>query len=119
MASDSSAACTTSIDFELMLEAIRQRFALLTDKSCQRQVFLNHMRTMAVFGDEPADYVVPEAAELPKELEIAYAVCHPACGNQALVVIEGGPQNCDCCGGTMLPVTIGTYRMKGAPTPVA
>ena len=50
--------------------------------------------------------------ELPKELEVGFAVCHPECGNQALVVLEGGPQGCDCCGGTMCPTEVGTYRLK-------
>jgi hypothetical protein len=94
------------------MEDIRHRFSQLTDDKCQRRLFLNHLRTMARFGAEPADYEEPEEAALPKELEIGYAVCHPECGNQALVVIEGGPQSCDCCGGTMLPVKFGVYRLK-------
>lgn len=107
--------CSTSFELEPLLERLRERFSQLTDKKCQRQLFINHLRTMTVFGDEPDDYVEPEEAELPKELEIGYAVCHPACGNQAYVVIEGGPQSCDCCGGTMMPVKIGTYRLKKVP----
>ena len=104
--------CPTDLELDPLMTAIRQRFSQLTDDKCQRRLFLNHLRTMTVFGNEPSDYVEPEGAELPKELEIGYAVCHPGCGNQALVVIEGGPQSCDCCGGTMLPVEIGTYRLK-------
>jgi len=112
MASKSAETCSTILELEPVLEGLRKRFITLNDNKCQRQLFLNHLRTLTVFGDEAADYVEPEEAELPKELEIGYAVCHPECGNQALVVIEGGPQSCDCCGGTMLPVNIRTYRLK-------
>ncbi len=104
--------CPPNGELEPLLEAIRQRFAQLTDEKCQRRIFLNRLRTMASFGAEPLDYVEPQDAELPKELEVGFAVCHPECGNQAFVVVEGGPQGCDCCGGTMLPVKTGTYRLK-------
>jgi hypothetical protein len=104
--------CPTNGELEPLFEAIRQRFSQLTDEKCQRRIFINRLRTLAFFGAEPLDYVEPQGAELPKELEVGYAVCHPDCGNQAFVVVEGGPQACDCCGGTMLPVKIGTYRLK-------
>jgi hypothetical protein len=104
--------CTTNLELEPLLEKIRQQFSKLTDEKCERQLFLNHLRTLSMFGAEPTDYVEPDRVELPAELEIGYAVCHPDCGNEALVVIEGGPQTCDCCGGTMLPVKFGTYRLK-------
>ena len=102
----------TKAELDQLLEAIRKRFGELTDEKCQRRLFLNHLRTLASFGAELVDYEEPEVTELPKELEIGFAVCHPECGNQAFVVIDGGPQGCDCCGGTMLPVQIGTYRLK-------
>ena len=92
MSSDSSNICPTNGEVESLLEAIRQRFVRLTDGDCQRKVFLNRLRTLGQFDAEPLDYQEPDVAELPKELEIAYAVCHPECGNQAFVVIEGGPQ---------------------------
>jgi hypothetical protein len=101
--------CLTPAVVEPLLEAIRQRFSQLTDDDCQRRVFLNRLRTIGVFDAEPFDYQEPDVAELPKELEIGFAVCHPECGN---VVIEGGPQGCDRCGGTMLPVKTGSYRLK-------
>lgn len=112
MSAESPHLCYPHDELEPLLEAIRRRFTQLTDDRCQRRVFINHLNTMACFGAEPVDYEEPEEAELPKELEIGFAVCHPACGNQAFVVIDGGPQSCDCCGGTMLPVIIGTYRLK-------
>ena len=108
----SSKTCPIDVELEPLLEAIRNRFTQLTDDKCERRVFLNHLRTLARFGDETVDYEEPEYVELPKELEIGFAVCHPECGNQAFVVIEGGPQGCDCCGGTMLPMQIRTYRLK-------
>jgi hypothetical protein len=104
--------CHPDGELQPLFDAISQRYSQLTDENCQRRVFLNRLRTMALFGAEPMDYAEPEYAELPKEMEIGFAVCHPACGNQAFVVVEGGPQGCDCCGGTMLPVKTGTYRLK-------
>jgi hypothetical protein len=109
---DSTDICQTNEEVDPLLEAIRQRFSQLTDGDCQRRIFLNRLRTLGWFDAEPADYQEPEDAQLPKELEIGFAVCHPECGNQAFVVIEGGPQGCDRCGGTMLPVKTGLYRLK-------
>jgi hypothetical protein len=112
MSSDTPDICPPHLEIEPLLEAVRQRFSQLNDGECQRRVFLNRLRTLGCFDAEPVDYQEPEVAELPKELEIGFAVCHPECGNQAFVVIEGGPQGCDRCGGTMLPVKTGIYRLK-------
>jgi len=109
---DASNICQPNGEVESLLEAIRQRFSQLTDGDCQRRIFLNRLRTLGWFDAEPVDYQEPDEAGLPKELEIGFAVCHPDCGNQAFVVIEGGPQGCDRCGGTMLPVKTGIYRLK-------
>lgn len=108
----SSQICPITGDLEPMLEALRLRFSQLTDDDCQRRLFLNRLRTLGSFGAEAVDYQEPEEADLPKELEIAFAVCHPECGNQAFLIIEGGPQCCDRCGGTMLAVKFGNYRLK-------
>jgi hypothetical protein len=112
MTTNISDICQTPDEVEPLLEAIRRRFSQLSEGDCQRRVFLNRLRTMGWFDAEPNDYQEPDAAILPKELEIGFAVCHPECGNQAFVVIEGGPQGCDRCGGTMLPVKTGNYRLR-------
>ena len=112
MNSDSSDFCQTNMEVDPLLEAVRQRFSELTDDDCQRRAFLNRLRNMGRFDAEPVDYQEPDEALLPKELEIGFAVCHPECGNQAFVVLEGGPQGCDRCGGTMLPIKTGIYRLK-------
>lgn len=104
--------CPADAEIEPLLEAIRQRYVQLTDAQCMRRVFLNRLRNLGRFGDEPVDYLPPPEAELPKELEIGYAVCHPECGNQAFLVVEGGPQSCDACGSTMMPVATAFYRKK-------
>jgi hypothetical protein len=108
----SSNSCPVDSELEPFLDLIRKRYAELTDARCQRKVFLKRLGNLARFGAEPMDYPEPAGVELPKELEIALAVCHPECGNQAFVVVEGGPQGCDCCGGTMYPVETATYRLK-------
>lgn len=89
--------CPVESELEELLDLLRKRYAELTDARCQRTVFLKRLRNMARFGAEPMDYPESEGVALPKELEVALAVCHPECGNQALVVVEGGPQGCDCC----------------------
>jgi hypothetical protein len=110
--SSNKRSCPADGEIESFLDAIRQRYALLTDEQCMRRVFLNRLRNMGRFGDEPVDYREPAEMELPKELEIGFAVCHPECGNQAFVVIDGGPQSCDACGSTMMPVAMAVYRKK-------
>ena len=80
--------CPVNTELEPLLEAIRSRYALLTDEQCMRRVFLNRLRNLGRFGNEPVDYEAPVDAELPKELEIGFAVCHPECGNQAFVVVD-------------------------------
>ena len=112
MSSDPSFFCLTHGEVESQLDAIRQRFSQMADSDCQRRVFLNRLRSLGRFDAEPVDYEEPDVAVLPKELEIGFAVCHPECGNQAFIVIEGGPQGCDRCGGPMLPVKTGIYRFK-------
>ncbi len=113
MDKNAAQACPGNMELEPLIEAIHRRYSQLTDDDCQRRLFLNRLRTLGTFGAEAADYQEPEEeAELPKELEIAFAVCHPECGNQAFLIIEGGPQSCDRCGGTMLPVKFGNYRLK-------
>ncbi len=112
MCPKSSNSCPVNGEVDDLLDAIRRRFSQLTDERCERRLFLNRLRNLARFGDEPMDYPEPVGLELPKEVEIALAVCHPECGNEALVIVEGGPQGCDCCGGTMCPTEIATYRLK-------
>ena len=112
MSSDTTKSCPTHLEVEPLLESIRQRLSELTDDDCQLRLFMNRLRTLGHFGAEPVDYREPDSPQLPKELEIGFAVCHPECGNEAFVVIEGGPQGCDRCGGTMLPVKFGIYRLK-------
>lgn len=92
--------------------AIRRRYAELSDAQCGKRIFINRLRSLGRFDAEPNDYPVPATAELPKELEIGFAVCHPECGNQAFVVIDGGPQTCDNCGSTLCPVALAVYRKK-------
>lgn len=112
MSPKSSNSCAANDGLEEALAAVRQRYAELTDAQCGRRIFLNRLRSLGRFDAEPNDYETPAAAELPKELEIAFAVCHPECGNQAFVVVDGGPQSCDRCGSTLYPVAFAAYRKK-------
>ena len=112
MSPKSSSSCAADAALEEVLEEIRQRYRALADFSCGQRIFMNRLRNLARFDAEPNDYVRPVEVELPRELEIGYAVCHPECGNQAFVVLDGGPQSCDHCGATMCPVETRSYRKK-------
>ena len=112
MSPRSSNSCHPDDGLEELLTAIRKRYRELNDAQCGRRIFLNRLRNLARFDAEPNDYVRPAEVELPRELEIGYAVCHPECSNQAFVVLDGGPQSCDHCGATMCPVETANYRKK-------
>ena len=112
MSPKSSNSCAPDDGLDEVLAAIRQRYSEVSNAQCGRRIFLNRLRSLARFDAEPNDYQCPSTVELPKELEIGYAVCHPECGNQAFVVIDGGPQSCDACGSTMYPVEFAVYRKK-------
>ena len=99
-------------ELEELLLRIRRRFSELSEGDCQRRVFLNRLRALGRFDAEPQDYPDPAEPFLPKEVELAYAVCHPECGNEAFIVMEGGPNCCDRCGESMYPVKFGSYRLK-------
>lgn len=112
MATNITQVCPLDGEIDSLMEALRQRFAKLTDDDCQRRLFLKRLKGLGGFGEEPAEYVKPQEPLLPKELEIAYAVCSAECGNEAFIVLDGGSQSCDRCGGNLLPVMFGNYRLK-------
>lgn len=57
------------------------------------------------------DYPQVENVKFPKEISIAYAVCAKQCGNKELIV-DGGTQVCQFCGGLMFRTEITTYVLK-------
>jgi hypothetical protein len=102
----------TSEELEAAIEEVRRRFAELPEGTCKKRIFYNRLKNLGRFDAEPVDYQNPEEVVLPREIEVGFAVCHPECGNQALLVVEGGPQACDCCGATMYPIEVAPYRLK-------
>lgn len=112
MEKNASQMCPLDGEIESLLEALRQRFAKLTDDDCQRRLFHKRLKCLGNFGETPAEYVKPQEPLLPRELELAYAVCSAECGNEAFIVLDGGSQSCDRCGGNLLPVMFGNYKLK-------
>jgi hypothetical protein len=45
-----------------------------------------HMRSLARFEADPADYPEPGDVSFPERLHVAFAVCHPECGAREFVV---------------------------------
>jgi hypothetical protein len=50
-------------------------------------------------------------ANFPKAIHIAYAVCHPDCGTEELIV-DGSTQLCQRCGRLMFRTEVKEYECK-------
>jgi hypothetical protein len=48
--------------------------------------------------------------EFPAEVQIAFAICHPACGTQEFIV-DGSTQECQFCGGLLFRTETRGYRL--------
>lgn len=97
---------------EELIDKIRVRAAqVLKDKSSSKRAsFLMHLESLGHWGQEPEDY--PDAPpSFPETVQVAYAVCHPNCGRQELIV-EGSTQECQHCGQLMFRVETKEYVRK-------
>lgn len=95
---------------EAALLQIRNRFEQIKGHSLQAESFLLHLRTLGRWQQDPMDY--PQvAAEFPKTIHIAHAVCHPECGTAELIV-DGSTQECQRCGGLMFRTSVRKYERK-------
>lgn len=72
-----------------------------------------HMRSLARFEADPADYPEPSDVSFPERLHAAFAVCHPECGAREFVV-DGSTQECQRCGGRMFRTDVAEYRLVRA-----
>ncbi len=80
------------------------------NSASKRERFLLHLESLSHWEDEPNDY--PNAKPVfPETLQVAYAVCHPNCGRQELIV-EGSTQECQNCGQNMFRVETKEYVQK-------
>ena len=97
---------------DVLLERIRKRFSELPASSSAQQAFLRHLDSLAHWNAEPMDYPNPSIT-FPAEITIATATCHPDCGVQELIV-DGGTQECQRCGGLMFRHSTAAYQLKNA-----
>jgi hypothetical protein len=98
-------------ELEASISRIRRRYAKLTGGSPRRmESFLLHLRSLGQWEQEPMDYPTV-AADFPKAVHIAYAVCHPDCGTEELIV-DGSTQECQRCGRHMFRTDAQQYERK-------
>jgi len=98
-------------ELEASISRIRARYAELRGGSAARmESFLLHLRSLGQWEQEPMDYPTV-AANFPKLVHIAYAVCHPDCGTEELIV-DGSTQECQRCGRHMFRTDVQQYERK-------
>lgn len=97
-----------------LLAKIALRYSELGPSLSRRASFLRHVQNLATWGNDPMDYPDPEV-EFPIEVTVAYAVCHPDCGVQELIV-EGSTQECQRCGRLLFRVESQKYLLAATST---
>lgn len=95
-----------------LFEAIKTKYKNLPDNQEIRIAFINHLKSLARWYDEPMDYPVIENVGFPKSIYVAYAVCHPECGVREYIV-DGSTQRCQQCGGELFRTEVKEYILKG------
>jgi hypothetical protein len=97
-------------ELEALISQIKKRYAGIRKGSSQEESFLLHVRSLGQWEQEPMDY--PEVkAEFPKTVHVAYAVCHPDCETEELIV-DGSTQECQRCGRHMFRAAVQEYERK-------
>jgi hypothetical protein len=97
-------------DLEEMISQIRVRYAQLNNNPSRRESFLLHLRSLGQWEQDPMDYP-SVTADFPESLQVAYAVCHPDCGTEELIV-DGSTQECQRCGRLMYRTAIQEYGRR-------
>jgi hypothetical protein len=102
-------------ELETLLREVRARYEHIRKNAPgTEEGFLEHLRSVARYH-KPRSYPDVARVEFPPEVPITFAVCQPTCGNRQFIV-EGGPQECDCCGSLMFRATRPvTYRKVARP----
>ena len=95
---------------EALILQIRQRYSELEAVPAKREGFVAHLRSLGHWGNEPMDYpdITPS---FPETVHVAFAVCHPDCGTEELIV-DGSTQECQRCGQLMFRVDVQDYVRK-------
>jgi hypothetical protein len=97
-------------ELEASIAQIRARHAEIRKNSPRMDAFLMHLRSLGQWEQEPMDYPTV-TANFPKVVHIAYAVCHPDCGTEELIV-DGSTQECQRCGRLMFRAAVQEYERK-------
>jgi len=93
-----------------LFEAIRRRYENIGPSQCRQESFLAHIRSLATWEADASDYPDLGSVTFPREVEIAYAMCHPECGRNEFIV-DGSTQECQYCGALMFRTETATYRL--------
>lgn len=97
-------------DFTQLFEDIEKQYSKLKN-SCDKKSFVSSLKAIARWNEEPNDYKEPKEIQWPSSLQIAYAVCHPECGVEELIV-DGSTQKCQRCGSLMFRTEVAEYKKK-------
>ncbi len=97
-------------NFKEIFEDIEKQYSKLIN-SCDKDSFIENLKAIARWNEEPNDYEEPKEIKFPESIHIAYAVCHPECGVHELIV-DGSTQKCQRCGGLMFRTEIIEYKKK-------
>jgi hypothetical protein len=98
---------------EELIQKIREHAAKIMEhkSASKRERFLLHLESLGHWENEPKDYPEDTKANFPETVHVAYAVCHPNCGRQELI-IEGSTQECQDCGQNMFRIETKEYVRK-------
>ena len=97
-------------DLDALIFHIKERYDELKVISSKRERFVDHLRSLGHWEQDPMDYpnVTPN---FPETVRVAFAVCHPDCGTQELIV-DGSTQECQRCGQLMFRAATQDYGRK-------
>ena len=95
---------------DALILQIKKRYSELQAVPSKRERFVAHLRSLGHWEQDSIDYpdVTPD---FPETVCVAFAVCHPDCGTQELI-IDGSTQECQRCGQLMFRVDVRDYVRK-------
>jgi hypothetical protein len=98
------------VELEASIARIRARYAEIRKSSSPMESFLLHLHSLGQWEQEPMDFPTV-TAKFPAVVHVAYAVCHPDCGREE-VIIDGSTQECQRCGRLMFRTVVQKYERK-------
>ncbi len=97
-------------DFKTIIDEIEKRYSEILNTR-DRESFILNLKSLVRWNNEPLDYKEPKEIIFPESLNIAYAVCHPECGVEELIV-DGSTQRCQKCGSLLYRTKVTEYTKK-------